>query len=140
MNQKLVIHYADGRIVRGTTANFSPEQDYFVLTPLAGDPAPPGPGQAGGAIAVELKDLKGIFFVKDLAGRRSHGPPRAAPANQPNLGRRVKVTFQDGEVLLGATPSYDPKKQGFFIFPAEADSNTVKLFAVNAHVRDVRFL
>ncbi len=34
-------------------------------------------------------------------------------------GRKVKVLFKDGEVLVGSTMGYDIKRLGFFLFPAD---------------------
>ena len=38
----------------------------------------------------------------------------------------------DGEVLVGSTLGYDPKRQGFFIFPADPKSNNVRVYIVSS--------
>jgi len=55
-------------------------------------------------------------------------------------GRKVKVTFIDGEVLVGSTLGYDPKRQGFFIFPANPKSNDIRIYLVSSFLEKVRYL
>ena len=47
---------------------------------------------------------------------------------------------EDGEILVGATVNYDPAGIGFFIIPADPQSNNKRIFVVNASVRDVTML
>lgn len=53
------------------------------------------------------------------------------------VGRIVKVQFEDGEIMVGSTLEYDPKSQGFSLFPIDVASNNVRVFVVNAAVRRV---
>ena len=55
-------------------------------------------------------------------------------------GRRVEVTFSDGEVVLGTTLNYRPDGQGFFVSPADPGANNTRVFVVSAALRRVRFL
>ena len=83
-----------------------------------------------------MKDLKAIFFVKDFAGNPEY---RKAPGVEvPKRGRKVAVTFQDGEELSGATEAYNPQKLGFFVFPYDEDENNLRVFVVNRNVRQVK--
>jgi len=41
---------------------------------------------------------------------------------------------------FGTTEDYNPKKTGFFMFTADADSNNSRIFIVNASVRQVKTL
>jgi hypothetical protein len=48
------------------------------------------------------------------------------------------VKFVDGEVMVGSTSlSYDPKKKGFFIIPADPKSNNMRVFVVSSTVKSV---
>lgn len=38
----------------------------------------------------------------------------------------------NGEVLVGSTLGYNPKGQGFFIFPADAGSNNKRVYVVSS--------
>ena len=78
--------------------------------------------------------MKALFFVKTFEGNKDY-----KPAEEPSreslkhiLGKKVRVTFSDGEVLVGTTNGYDPKRQGFFIFPVETQSNNERVFIINA--------
>jgi hypothetical protein len=43
-------------------------------------------------------------------------------------GVKVKVTFEDGEVIFGTTLVYGRQRSSFFIRPADLDSNNERLF------------
>jgi hypothetical protein len=58
----------------------------------------------------------------------------------PGHGRKVEVTFQDGEKMAGTTEAYNPQKLGFFLFPADTESNNTRVFIVNSNVQKVLFL
>lgn len=58
---KIVVHYADGRIVTGGSQDFSPNKPTFHLFPAAAEPS-------GRAIEVLVKDLMTVVFVRDFAG------------------------------------------------------------------------
>src|SRR3989442_7495893 len=46
-------------------------------------------------------------------------------------GRRLEVTFQDDEKLVGTSEAYNPQKLGFFLFPADGKSNNSRIFIVD---------
>jgi hypothetical protein len=100
-HRKVVARYADGRIVKGYTFDFGPAQSRFhVFTePMASGPS----------TMVLLRDLKAVFFVRDLVGNptRQDGQKFAAGASS---GPHVEVRFRDGEVMLGTadSPTTDP--------------------------------
>ena len=132
-NHKIVVRYNNGRLVKGCTTNFNPNAPAFTLTPAeAASTAPPE--------AIDVCLLKAIFFVRDFAGNPGRKDRDSFEARQPYAGRRIEVVFKDGEVLIGSASTYSPTFQGFFVFPADTDSNTLKVFAVNASVRSARWL
>lgn len=55
-------------------------------------------------------------------------------------GRKIEVTFFDGEKIVGTTQAYNPSHKGFFVFPADGKGNSLRVFVVNWNVRDVKFL
>jgi hypothetical protein len=127
---KVVVAYLDGRRLSGRVMDFSTAKDVFRLIPE-------GEGQQKGQ-EVALKDLKAVFFVKDFRGNRAYRESQKLVDGKP--GRKVEITFFDGEKIVGTTQAYDPKKSGFFVFPADAKSNSMRIFVVNWNVRDVKFL
>jgi hypothetical protein len=127
---KIVARFRDGRISKGTTSNFAPESPMFHVQQVGAKPTDP-------PVPVAVGDLKALFVVRDFAGRpdRHVSPPRPSRAA---YGQRLRVTFWDGEVLDGVSLTYDAAAQGFFLFPADPDSNNERIFVVNAAVASVR--
>jgi len=130
--QKIVVRYRDGQMMKGHTTNFFPSAPTFMLEPEGAAPGSP-------PVSVSVRELKAVFFVKDFAGQKGHVKRNAFAGHQPYEGRRIKVTFTDGETMLGATPQYDGRALGFFVFPADMDANTTKAFIVNGAIRAVEF-
>ena len=87
-----------------------------------------------------MKDLKAVFFVRDFIGTPSYDERKQFLEGQQVLGRKVRVLFKDGEVLIGSTLGCDPKRQGFFLFPADPETNNLKVFVVMSAVNKVEFL
>ena len=128
--QKIVARYVNGKILKGHTINFAPDKPTFILKPVEG-----GPEQV-----VQIGELKAVFFVRDFLGRRSHEDRKFFVAHQPYQGRRAKVRFVDGEVIVGSLPNYCPDRQGFFVFPADDKANAIKIFAVTANIKAVEMM
>jgi hypothetical protein len=125
---KVVARFVDGRVLKGHTINFDPNRPTFQLRLV--DDAP-----GGEPTLVQLGDLKAVFFVKDFAGVPEYSDKKEF--NTVATGRRLAVRFHDDEVLLGTTVSYDAKRQGFFLFPADRFSNNEKVFVVAAAVAEI---
>jgi len=85
-----------------------------------------------------MKDLKAVFFVRDFNGNRGYQESQAVEGQR--HGRRLEVTFQDDEKLVGTSEAYNPQKLGFFLFPADGKSNNSRIFIVNKNVQKVKFL
>jgi hypothetical protein len=130
---KVVARYADGRIVKGSTTDFVPAKAIFHLAP---SDAPRG----AKPVAVEVKDLKAVFFVKDFEGRKDYQPSQEFNPAKPVQGRKIRVVFQDQEVLVGATQGYQPGRPGFFMTPADGDSNIERCYVVTASAKEVTLL
>jgi hypothetical protein len=130
---KMVVRYANGTVARGFIQNFSPNKDFFYLTPADNSSGPP--------IYVSMKRLKALFVVRDF-----HGNPQFKERNffmegENPSGLKLEVTFADGEVMVGSTLlNYDPKRQGNFIIPADPNSNNIRVFVVSSAVKNVRQL
>ena len=130
---KAVARLANGKMIKGTTADFFPGKDVFHVTESA---AAPGTK----ALEVFTKDMKALFFVKDLAGNPQHVKTNEFNASQPVVGRKIKVVFKDGEVLIGTTTGYQPGRPGFFLVPADAGSNNERCYVVTASAKEISFL
>ena len=130
---KIVARYRDGRTLKGTTQNFFPNKPVFHVNRLGGA----GPKDV---IEVNLEELKAIFFVRDFTGNAKHVERKKLAAGERAQGRLMEVTCKDGEVIVGTTTGYDPKRSGFFLFPVDPSSNNMRVFLVTSAVRSTRFL
>ena len=130
---KIVVRYADGRTVKGHTQDFAPNKPQFHLFPAAAGPS-------GEAVTVLVKELKAVFFVKDFEGNPQYKEQKQFAEGARPSGRKVEVTFADGEVLVGSTMGYDPQRPGFFLFPADHETNNLRVFVVSAAASKVRNL
>jgi hypothetical protein len=125
---RVVVRYLDGQIVKGFCDEFSPSTGQVPVCP-----APNAPRES--RILISLKQLKAVFFVHDLEG----GASRQGPQNARESGRRIDVTFADGELLSGTTLSYTRDGAGFFVYPTDAHSNNSRTYVMAAAVRHVQF-
>ena len=126
----VVAHFLDGRVLKGTTQDFSPTKPGFHLFPSDAH-SPRG-------VTVPLETLKAVFFVRDFAGNRQHAD-HGEFSQERGQGRRVRVRFRDGEVLAGFTAGYAPGKLGWFLVPADPASNNERVFVVSAAVAGVEW-
>ena len=129
---KVVVRYSCGRILKGFTQDFLPAKKLFHLIP-ADNPS-------GEPTEVFIEDLKAIFMVQDFGGHPPYQERKKYDAGETPSGQKVEVTFIDGEVLVGSTLGYDPKRPGFFILPADPKSNNIRVYVVSSFVEKVRFL
>jgi len=123
-----VARFLDGRVLKGTTHDFAPGKTKFHLAPRGGGAAKP--------VEIEVASLKALFFVHSW-----EGDPKRVDDNTfdsaTGQGRRVVVTFTDGESLAGFTVGYAADKPGFFVIPADPLSNNARVFVVNAAIRQL---
>jgi hypothetical protein len=127
---KVVVHFADGKVLKGNTSDFFPNKTFFHLEPEGGGPV----------VEVQLPELKAVFWVKDFGGDPTHDEPKVFPPGPVVGGRKAEVTFKDGEVLIGTTLGYDPKRPGFNITTTDPQSNNLRMFVISSAVRSFRFL
>ncbi|HEU5258838.1 MAG TPA: hypothetical protein VFU28_22775 [Vicinamibacterales bacterium] len=128
---KLVVHYLDGRLLKGYGRDLQPTRGSL---DLCNDPD--GPDES--RMTIPFAHLKAVFFVQDFAGNPDHLP--RPDADDPSArGRRVTVTFVDGEVLRGATLGYSQNAPGFFVSPLDSTSNNTRIFVLAGAIRHVQF-
>ena len=128
---RVVARYTDGKVIRGFTQDFFPNKDRFHL--ILDD--------SRRTVEVFVPRLKAVFFVRDFSGDSQHQERKGYLQGENPGGVKLEVTFADGEVLVGSTPlGYDPKRQGFFVTPADPGSNNLKVFVVSSAVKGVRQL
>ncbi len=129
----VVAHFTDGRIVKGITNDFVPARDQFhILVNGASDKAK--------GMEVRRDDLKALFFVKDFEGDSRHEDLKVFDPSRPAVGRKIKVVFQDGEVLFGTTLGYQPGRPGLFLEPADRGSNIIRCYIVSRSTKEIAFI
>jgi hypothetical protein len=127
---KIIARYADGKMLKGTTENFWPDCTTFHVTPVDAERGAP-------TVPVSVGELKAVFMVRDFDGDPEYVDKKAFDERTP-YGKRLVVTFKDGEELWGASVKYDRTGTGFFLFPADPDTNNERIFVINAAVDKVR--
>jgi hypothetical protein len=124
---RLVVRYKDGRLLKGFGRDFHPPKGEVYLWP-----AVDAPNES--RITIRLIHLKAVFFVHDF-----DGGSREEPEADAMTGRRIVVTFLDGEVLDATTLNYGADAPGFFVSPTDTATNNERIFVVNDAVRHVQF-
>jgi Ca2+-binding RTX toxin-like protein len=133
IQNKIVVRFRDGKIIKGYTGDFLPTKPAFHITPLD---APDGTKP----FLVQVADLKAVFFVKDLVGNPAHSERLEFRPDKPPVGKKIRVVFNDGEILVGTTQGYDPTRVGFFLVPADHESNNERCFVVGSAAAKVTFI
>ena len=126
----VVVHFLDGKVLKGTTQDFSPSRSSFHILPTDASPG----------VQVRCQQLKAAFFVKNLAGDPQRLDLRgflAAPAETTH-GKKIAVRFVDGELICGYSLSYSPRRDGFFMFPADPGSNNQRIFVVATSAQEIQ--
>jgi hypothetical protein len=129
---KVVARYINGKRVKGLSQDFFPNKDRFHISTAE------KPSEM--TVEVLVKELKAVFFVRDFSGNYQYDERKSYMEGEKPSGRKIEVTFNDGEVLVGTTLGYDPSRPGFFLFPADPKSNNIRVFAVTTAVKKVRYL
>lgn len=127
----VVARFTDGRVIKGTTHDFAPNKTEFHLYE--------GGDERTRAVALSTASLKAVFFVKSFQGNRHHKVDNSFRAAS-GQGRKIKVTFLDGEEMAGLTMGYSPDKPGFFLVPADPKSNNARVYVLNAAVAKVEWV
>jgi hypothetical protein len=130
---KIVVRFADGRILKGYSQDFFPNKSVFHLVKNLAK------GSANYK-EISVSDLKAIFFVKTFAGNPDYKERKSFLEGDIAQGRKVEVAFVDGEILQGSVLGYNPKESGFFLFPSDPKSNNHRVFVVNGAVKSFRYL
>jgi hypothetical protein len=129
---RIVVRFLDGRTLHGVTNDFLPAKDHFHLVSAEHPETKP--------LAIQVAELKAVLFVKKFKGDPQHLDVINSAAAKAGAGRGIRVTFKDGDVIVGKTQGYDRSRPGFFVVPVDHDSNTERYFVIAAATREVAFL
>lgn len=114
MDERVVLRYRDGRTERVALEPIDPSREMLTVRRDEED-----------AAEVAFSELKAVFFPRKEA---------AEPADtaEPASGMHLAIEFNDGEVIRG-TASYNPERNGFFLFPDDRSKND-RIFVVNSAI------
>jgi hypothetical protein len=129
--QKVVAHFIDHSIVKGTSADVDPKRPLCHVQTAA-----------SGVVEIDLRQVKALFFVKDLNGQPTYDEVyQASPGDQRLRGtRQVEIVFSDGEQLGGLMNRYPPVGPFFFILPLDQRSNNLRILVNREAVATMRAL
>ena len=122
---RVVARFADGRVVKGYTYDFSPgKKGFHVISSLHEKPR--------NADVVAFSNLKAVFFVDSFEGRKDHPVAKDLSAEEGQIDATIKVkaTFHDGETMTGTTLAFNRDREGFFMTPIDKESNNPRVFVI----------
>jgi hypothetical protein len=124
---KVVARFKDGSLMKGKTNDFFPNKTRFHLETLSGETQ-----------IIDVEQLKAFFLVKDFDGNKNYEEEYSDDVT--GAGRKIRVTFSDGEKITGYTLGYSPDRQGFYMTPADVNSNNVRIFVVKSASEKIEFV
>jgi len=129
VSERVVARFMDGKTMKGFTRDFIVSRPEFSIFQ-----SPEAPDDS---VSVPFADLKAVFFVRHFAGNAEYRERKTF--HGPAHGRKIQVTFNDGETLVGTTQAYRAGGTGFFVTPADPRANNVRVFVLSSAVRQVHF-
>ena len=127
MQNNVVAHFTDGRVIKGTSLDAQPGKPICHIK------------TDEGMIEVAFRDLKALYFVKDLNGNPGYRETTEPDAADMRLrgSRQLKIKFRDGEEMVGLTTG-DPKQRPyFFAMPVDEKSNNLRILVNRDAVRSI---
>jgi Family of unknown function (DUF6982) len=126
---RVVVRFKSGRMLKGYTHDFKQMMDTFHLVDVN-----------GGIHDVRCADLKAVFFVRTLEGRK--GYVEKTQFSQVDCsalkGLKMKLTFTDGELIRGFSLGYGRDRKGFYLIPIDPRSNNERIYVITDAVREVK--
>ena len=134
---RIVARFKDGSLLKGESKDFFHEKSSFSLKLINGEFLRTDT-KVLKTVMIKLEDLKAVFFVKDFNGNKDS---KDNYNNSTLWGyKKVKSLFSDGEEITGYTMHYDLGRWGFFMEPADQQSNNERIFIINSATQKVAFL
>ena len=96
---------------------------------------------AGTVIGVDLREIKGVYFVRDFAD--SEALVRKTFTTRPRTdGLWIRLRFKDGEVVEGLLPNdlLQQIPEGFLLIPPDRRSNTQRIFVPRTALESINVL
>jgi hypothetical protein len=96
---------------------------------------------AGLVVAIELKDIKAVYFVRDWS--ETGAPLRKTFSSRPRTdGVWVRLHFRDNDVLEGMMSSdlMQSPQEGFLLNPPDTRANTQRIFVPRSALASLQVL
>ena len=117
MQNDVVAHYLNGNIIKGSSMDVAPGKGFCHIR------------TDEGITKVEFKDLKALYFVKNLTGDSKRDDTQEVEQDDMRLrgSRLLEVVFKDDERLVVLCNTFPPKTERFFVLPVDMDSNNKRI-------------
>ncbi len=96
---------------------------------------------AGNVVLIDLKEVKGVYFVRDFSD--SDSLTRKTFTTRPRVeGLWVRLRFKDTEILEALMPNdlTQVTPEGFFVNPPDTRSNTQRIFVPRSALAEMTVL
>ncbi|MBI5102167.1 MAG: hypothetical protein HZB33_10080 [Nitrospirae bacterium] len=136
--EKVVFRFNSGEVVKGFLTDFRPDLPTLDMEDASN----------GSRTRVPMEELKALFFVRSFEGDNEYKEKKAYGGSKAK-GNRAFIRFRDGESLVGFLEGDVPWKRGFFLskqgaemkgfflLPADEDTNNLKVFVIASSISDV---
>jgi uncharacterized protein DUF6982 len=137
LDQKVVIRYTDGRVLRG----FVRKRKDTALEDTLPDSLLVKESD-GKRVNVVASDLKAIFFVKSFEGDQDYTEFKVFSSRPSGKGVWVRVRFKDGEVIEGVAPNCIEtySRVLFYITPPDPKSNNQGVLVSKHYLKEMQVL
>jgi hypothetical protein len=128
MQNHVVAHFMNGDIVKGLSMDVAPGKAFCHIR------------TDEGISKVEFKDLKALYFVKDLQGNSKRDDVQDVQEDDIRLrgSKLLEIVFKDDERLVVLCNSFPPKTERFFVLPIDMDSNNDRILVNRGAVVSIK--
>ncbi|HTK42153.1 MAG TPA: hypothetical protein VL287_11245 [Gemmatimonadales bacterium] len=128
MANEVVAHYLDGRLVKGTCLDVDPARPTCHIKT-----------DDRGMVQVMLAQLKALFFVRTLGGDPHYEEAKTVDAADARArgASHIELQFADGERVVGLTTRFPPVRRFFYVLPADARSNNIRILVNRSAVESL---
>ena len=123
---KVVIRFVSGDIRKGFVDDFWPSSKIIMFK-----------DRKGKEEGLKLTDLKALFYVTRFEGNKKHSEAKQYPSKEAMpAGVAVRIKFKDNEMIEGLASNTSMSSTGFFLTPADPESNNVRIFVVKSALEE----
>lgn len=127
MQNDVVAHFMNGDIMKGLSMDVAPGKPFCHIR------------TEEGISKVEFKDLKALYFVKDLAGDSKRDDVQEVQQDDIRLrgSKLLEIVFKDDERMVVLCNRFPPNTDRFFVLPVDMDSNNDRILVNRGAVASI---